>query len=154
MIKENSNGVAYIAKDFSSLLSIKGLSDNLLKTHFTLYQSYAANTNKLLEKLQEIAKSGDPATPEFAEMKRRFGWEWNGMRLHELYFENLAAQSAPLDNNSLFAKKAAENFGSLENWQKNFRAAGAMRGIGWVIAYYDPNANKLINICSLGFIWQ
>lgn len=125
---------------------VKGLSENLLKTHFTLYQGYVANTNKLLEKLLEITRSGDMATPEFAEMKRRFGWEWNGMRLHELYFENLTKNSAPLDKNISFAKKAAENFGSLENWEKNFKATGAMRGIGWVVAYYDPSAKRLFNI--------
>ncbi|MBU4338108.1 Fe-Mn family superoxide dismutase [Patescibacteria group bacterium] len=138
--------MAYEAKNFEHLLGIEGLSENLLKTHFTLYQGYIANTNKLLEKLLELTKTGDLATPEFAEMKRRFGWEWNGMRLHELYFENLAKNSSPLDKNSPFAKKAAENFGSLETWEKNFKATGAMRGVGWTIAYYEPSAKRLLNI--------
>lgn len=93
----------------------------------------------------EITKTGNLATLEFAEMKRRFGWEWNGMRLHELYFENLTKNNAPLDKNSIFAKKIAENFGSLENWEKDFKATAAMRGIGWTIAYYDSNAKKLFN---------
>ncbi len=137
--------MTYIAKDFSSLIGIAGLGENLLKTHFALYQGYAANTNKLLDKLSEIIKAGDAAAPEFAEMKRRFGWEWNGMRLHELYFENLTKNGNLPDKNSAFAKKAAEDFGSLENWKKDFKATGAMRGIGWTIAYFDPATNRLFN---------
>lgn len=139
--------MAYIAKDFSSLLGLKGFSSNLLKTHFTLYQGYVTNTNKLIEKLLGAAKSGgDLAIPEFAEMKRRFSWEWNGMRLHELYFENLAKSGVLLDKNSAFAKKAAENFGSIELWEKAFRTTGMMRGIGWIIACYDPLGDKIFNI--------
>lgn len=146
MMEKISNNAEYIVKDFSGLFGIKGLSENLLKTHFTLYQGYVANTNKLLGKLLAITNTGDMTTPEFAEMKRRFGWEWNGMRLHELYFENLAKNGNSPDKNSAFAKKAAENFGSLENWEKNFKATGAMRGVGWAIAYYDPTSKRLLNI--------
>lgn len=138
--------MTYVAKDFSALLGIKGLSENLLKTHFALYQGYVTNTNKLQEKLSEIIKTSDPTAPEYTEMKRRFGWEWNGMKLHELYFENLTKNSAPLDKNSPFAKKAAEDFGSLENWEKDFKATGAMRGIGWTMTCFDPNADRLSNI--------
>lgn len=145
MIEKISNEAAYAAKDYSSLIGIKGFSENLLKTHLALYQGYVANTNKLLEKLSGMMKSGGVAVPEFAEIKRRFGWEWNGMRLHEYYFENLAESGAPLDKKSPFAEKAAEDFGSIENWEKDFKTAGSLRGIGWTIAYYDPNSQKLIN---------
>lgn len=139
--------MTYNAKDFSSLIGIKGLSENLLKAHFMLYQGYVANTNKFREKLAGMTKSGgDLAAPEFAEMKRRFGWEWNGMRLHELYFENLAVSDALLNKESSFAQKAAEDFGSWENWEKNFKATGSLRGIGWAIVYYDPTAKRLFNI--------
>ena len=66
------------------------------------------------------------------------------MRLHELYFENLGG-TAPLDKGSRIAAKMAESFGSVENWEKDFRATGAMRGIGWVALYQDPANGQLIN---------
>lgn len=147
MIKKTSDEATYVAKNFSSLMGIKGLSENLLKTHFALYEGYIGNTNKLIEKLLSIARSGgDLSAPEFAEMKRRFGWEWNGMRLHELYFENITKNSVLLDKNSSFAQKTAKNFGSIELWEKAFRATGMMRGIGWVVAYYDPLGDKIFNL--------
>jgi hypothetical protein len=67
---------------------MEGFSETLIKNHFTLYQGYVTNTNKAMEIMAQMLKEGKTATPEFAEIRRRFGWEFNGMRLHELYFEN------------------------------------------------------------------
>jgi Fe-Mn family superoxide dismutase len=136
--------MAYIAKDYSKLLGMEGFSDTLLKNHFTLYQGYVTNTNKLIDILNQMLKEGKVGTPEFAELKRRFGWEFNGMRLHEYYFENLGGKEGLEKTGKLF-KKISEEFGSLETWEKEFRAIGTMRGIGWAILYQDPVSGKLIN---------
>ncbi|HUJ16382.1 MAG TPA: Fe-Mn family superoxide dismutase [Nitrospirota bacterium] len=133
----------YAAKDYAKLVGMQGFSENLLKNHFTLYQGYVTNTNKVLDALDQYAKDGKTATPEFAELKRRLGWEFNGMRLHEYYFENLGGNGAARDGKAV--KKIAENFGSYETWEKDFKATGAMRGIGWVALYQDTTANRLIN---------
>jgi superoxide dismutase, Fe-Mn family len=134
----------YTAKDYAKVLGTPGLSDTLLKNHFTLYQGYVTNTNKVLDILGLMAKDGKAGTPEFAELKRRLGWEFNGMRLHELYFENLGGK-APLDAASKLGRRIAEQYGDVESWEKEFRATGAMRGIGWVVLYEDPTNGRLIN---------
>lgn len=136
----------YEAKDYSRLLGTAGFSDQLLNNHFTLYQGYAKNTNTLLEKLDSLLKADQASTPEYAELSRRLGWEFNGMRLHEYYFENLSKESvAPNASSSLMQKIVAE-FGSFENWEKDFRAVGAMRGIGWTVLYYDQIGERLLNM--------
>ncbi len=136
--------MTYSAKDYSKLIGMEGFSDALLKNHFTLYQGYVTNTNKVLDTLAQMLKDDKTVAPEFAELKRRLGWEFNGMRLHEYYFENLGGK-APLDRNGRLAKKIAEDFGSYEAWEKDFKAVGAMRGIGWVVLYQDTANKKLIN---------
>ena len=78
--------MAYNAKDYNRLIGMEGFSDTLLKNHFTLYQGYVTNTNKLMDALSQLLKEGKTGTPEYAELKRRLGWEFNGMRLHEYYF--------------------------------------------------------------------
>jgi Fe-Mn family superoxide dismutase len=87
---------------------------------------------------------GKTAGPEYAELKRRLGWEFNGMRLHEYYFENLGGPR-PLDKNGPLGKKLAADFGSYEAWEKDFKGTGTMRGIGWVVLYQDPATGGLIN---------
>jgi len=121
-----------------------GFSEALLKNHFTLYQGYVTNTNKLSDLIGRLLAEGKTATPEYAELKRRFGWEWNGMRLHELYFENLGGKGV-LDPASKLGKAVAAEFGSVEKWEAEFRAAGAMRGIGWVVLYQDRLGGRLFN---------
>ncbi|MDP3047803.1 MAG: Fe-Mn family superoxide dismutase, partial [Thermodesulfovibrionales bacterium] len=134
----------YAAKDYSKLIGMEGFSETLLKNHFTLYQGYITNTNKALDTLDQMLKDGKTGAPEFAELKRRLGWEFNGMRLHEYYFENLGGKGGP-DKGGKLAKKLAEGFGSYEAWEKDFKATGTMRGIGWVALYQDNQSGRLIN---------
>lgn len=134
----------YAAKEYTRIIGMQGFSETLLKNHFTLYQGYVTNTNKVLDTLDQLTKDGKAATLEFAELKRRLGWEFNGMRLHEYYFENLGGKGS-MDKNGKLAQKLAQSFGSAEAWEKEFRATGAMRGIGWVVLYHDTAANRLIN---------
>jgi Fe-Mn family superoxide dismutase len=134
----------YVARDYSSLIGLQGFSDTLLKNHFTLYQGYVANTNKVAETLDQMLKDGKTGAPEYAELKRRFGWEFNGMRLHEYYFENLGGKTA-LDHYGPLGKQMQCDFGSYEAWEKDFRATGAMRGIGWVALYQDRESKRLFN---------
>lgn len=136
--------MAYTAKDYSKLLGMDGFSETLLKNHFTLYQGYVTNTNKLLDSLAAMLKDGKVGTPEYAELKRRMGFEFNGMRLHEYYFENLGGKTG-LDKSGKLGKKLADNFGSYEDWEKDFKGTGAMRGIGWAVLYQDSATGSLIN---------
>ncbi|HIJ61018.1 MAG TPA: superoxide dismutase [Nitrospirae bacterium] len=135
--------MSYTAKDYSKLIGIEGFSETLLKNHFTLYNGYVTNTNKLMDTLSLMLKEGKASTPEYAELKRRFGWEFNGMRLHEYYFENLGGKG--LSKDGKFAKLVSPSFGSLEEWEKDFRATGTMRGIGWAIVYQDLSNGKVFN---------
>lgn len=131
----------YEPKDFSHLLGIDGMSDALLQNHFTLYQGYVKNTNALLEKFKTL----EAGSPEYGELHRRFGWEWNGMRLHELYFGNMVKGGVALSERVL-KQKIDATWGSVENWQKEFIGMGAMRGIGWVILCHDKKDGKLFNV--------
>ena len=135
----------YQAKSFDHLLGTEGFSDKLLKDHFTLYQGYVTNTNKLVQQMTELWDQNKADTPQFAEFKRRFGWEFNGMRLHELYFGNMKKGGSKLDEESDLAGAIREEFGNFAGWEKSFRAVAAMRGIGWAVLYYDPIGERLFN---------
>lgn len=136
---------AYQAKDYSRLLGTPGLSDALLNNHFKLYQGYVKNTNLLLENTNKFLSEGKDRSPEYAELKRRLGWEFNGMRLHEYYFENLGGKES-LDPKSELYQKIVQDFGSLETWRQDFISTGMIRGIGWTVLYLDPQSGRLVNM--------
>lgn len=136
--------MAYTAKDFSHLIGMPGFSDALLNNHFTLYQGYVTNTNKLLDALARLEREGKADWPEFSELKRRFGWEFDGMRVHEFYFGNLGGRG-DLSQAGELRQVLEAQFGSYEAWEKDFRATGMIRGIGWVILYQDTATGRLLN---------
>ncbi len=136
----------YQIQNFDHLLGLNGFSDNALKIHFSLYQGYVNNTNKLIEIINELTTANKINIPEYAELKRRFGWEFNGMRLHEYFFETMTKNKNKLEENSTLYKKITTDFGSFDNWLTDFKNTASARGIGWVILYFDQKANRLFNV--------
>jgi len=128
-----------------NLSGLNGISDKTLETHFGLYEGYVKNTNLLNEQIAGKIESGHAAATdlEFSELNRRLAFEYNGMRLHELYFNNLTTGSgAPGDE---VTKALATVYGDFETWKKDFAAIGSMRGVGWAIAYQDPSNGRITN---------
>ncbi len=142
--KSVANNADYPVKDYAYLFGMSGFSDELLKMHFQLYRGYVKNTNLLLARLKELESTGKEQSYDYGALKRRFGWEFDGMRLHELYFENLGGKQV-LDKSLPFYQQLLKSFGSYEAWRKSFIATGMMRGIGWAILYRDPKSGRLIN---------
>lgn len=136
--------IEYKAKDFSHLIGMKGFSEGLLKMHFTLYNGYVKNTNLLIKLLGEYASGEKKFDYDYQALKRRFGWEFDGMRLHELYFSNLGGKKA-VDKKSSLYTMIERDFGSYDKWKADFVATGMMRGVGWAILYFDPKADRLFN---------
>jgi Fe-Mn family superoxide dismutase len=136
--------MAYEAKDYTRLIGMEGFSETLLRNHFTLYQGYVTNTNRLLDTLGQMAKDAKFATPEYAELKRRMGFEFDGMRLHEYYFENMGGKG-DLSQSAALGQTLAADFGSYQAWEADFKGTGTMRGVGWVVLYRDNMAGRLIN---------
>jgi superoxide dismutase, Fe-Mn family len=134
--------MSYIAKNYDRLLGTAGFSDKLLKTHFKLYEGYVAHINKMIEFLNHAEKD----TQAYDEVKRRFSWEFNGMRLHEAYFGNMTKSFEDLNPRSDLAKQMTVSFGSIEAWEKDFLAVSSMRGIGWAVLAWDPEGKKLFNV--------
>lgn len=131
----------YTAKDYTHLLGLPGFSDTMLNNHFALYQGYVKNTNLLMEKLDAL----ESGTPEYYELKRRLGWEFDGMRMHELYFTNMSKESIPFPVDSALGNKIVATWGSVESWKESFSKLGMMRGIGWVVLLEDTVSKELFH---------
>jgi len=137
----------YVAKDFN-LAGLNGISDKTLETHFGLYKGYVTNTNTLNEQISGLIKNGKAgsADPAFAELTRRLGFEYNGMRLHEYYFGNMTANGKGQPNSETKLMKAiTESFGDFETWKTDFVKVGGMRGVGWAITFQDPFTSRISN---------
>jgi Fe-Mn family superoxide dismutase len=124
--------------------ALDGFSEEQLAQHWKLYEGYVENVNKLNSALAELSARRSFG-PEFAELKRRLGFEYDGMILHEHYFGILKPRQAAPAADSEFASALKPSFKGFDAWKEEFAAMGAMRGVGWVILYLDPQSGALSN---------
>src|SRR5213593_1532068 len=140
--------VTYKPKQFN-LSGLQGVSDKTLQMHFKLYEGYVNSVNELNEKIADVLKDGKvdkEEVPAYSELTRRLGFEYNGMVLHEYYFQNLKRGGAGQpESRSAFTKAAEASFGSFDVWKTDFVGVGKMRGVGWAICYQDPNSGHISN---------
>ena len=121
------------------LPDIKGISKEQLALHISLYEGYVTNVNTLMTQMNALAKLGDEFTYSVTELRRRLGFEWNGMRLHELYFGALEGGAKVLLADTKLFEALAKQYGSFSNWLEIFSKLSA-RGPGWALLNYDPVA--------------
>ena len=140
---------SYQARQFN-LSGLKGISDQTLEIHFKLYEGYVKETNNLTERITEFIRDGkvdQEEMPAYSELTRRLGFEYNGMVLHEYYFENLKSGGGVGDpaTSSQFLKAAESTFGSYDIWKTDFVGIGKMRGVGWAICNQNPANGRISN---------
>jgi superoxide dismutase, Fe-Mn family len=140
---------SYQAREFN-LAGLNGISDQTLEMHFKLYEGYVKETNKLSEAIYKFIQDGQvdqEEMPAYSELTRRLGFEYNGMVLHEYYFDNLKSGggTGDADRTAQFARAAESSFGTYEIWKADFVGIGKMRGVGWAICYENPGNGRLSN---------
>lgn len=120
--------------------ALSGISDDQIAQHWKLYEGYVKSANGLIE---GVARA-EAGSPPWAELKRRLGFEVDGIVLHEYYFGNLARGSTLRPAGDL-APDLGATWGSVGAWRKDFAKTGGMRGVGWAIVYHDPATGDLFN---------
>jgi Fe-Mn family superoxide dismutase len=141
--KSEGDGV-FAAHDFD-LSQVQGLSREALELHLDLYRGYVKAVNELLA--EDKPTSGRmPASVISARSSARFAFEWNGMTMHESFFETLAgSHDAPLPIDGCIAAAAKRSYGGLEQWQADCLQLAETRGVGWVVCSYDPRSERLFD---------
>jgi superoxide dismutase, Fe-Mn family len=135
--------MTYTARTFD-LPGLTGISADQVAVHLALYQGYVTHTNLILEKIAAL-READAAGNAYLinELRRRLGFEFDGMRMHEYYFEQFVGGAQALASESPFAAAAAEKYGDTDGLITHLKEVAGTRGIGWVVLYADPSAHTL-----------
>ena len=133
----------YNAQTFD-LPDLPGLSEKQITAHIGLYEGYVKHINHLREQIHDLsAQDAEKYAYSIMELRRRLGFEFNGMRMHEYYFSQFEGGTQEINQDSVLAKACTEKYGSFENYIEHFKTVGMSRGIGWTILYADPKAHTL-----------
>ena len=127
---------------------LKGVSAKTTEEHLKLYSGYVKNTNGVIEKIstlsQEMFKDGKDNSYLIGELFRRFSFEYNGMRNHEVYFDSLSDGPKALNPESELAKKIVETCDSVEILLMGLKNMALTRGVGWAVLWYDKKDKRLL----------
>jgi Fe-Mn family superoxide dismutase len=138
---EAGNTTVYQARPFD-LSRLQGISSQTIETHLGLYRGYVEQLNELVSESKATASSADGT----ASRVRRFAFEYNGVVLHELFFEQLSGPGSPQwSSGSVVAEAADIAFGGTEEWRRDIYALAATRGVGWVVCARDSMKNRIFN---------
>ena len=135
--------MTYTSKTFE-LRTLKGISQQSLTEHVGLYNGYVKHYNLATDLMGKYVNEPD-AQYIITELNRRRSFEYNGIKNHEYYFEDLSGELIALDPNSTLAQKINETWGSFEGWRAEFEKIAMTRGVGWAILSYDPETGILQN---------
>lgn len=130
----------YEARKFN-LPALPGISEKQIAVHLALYEGYVKHTNVLRQQIADL-EAADKEKHAYAimEVRRRLGFEFNGMRMHEFYFSQLEGGAKEHTPGSALEQAVAEKYGSWDQFIAHMTAVAMSRGIGWSILYFDTVA--------------
>ena len=135
--------MTYTPKTFN-LPALEGISEKQIKVHLALYEGYVKHVNLIMSTIALYEGTTDEGGKYgITEMRRRFAFEFDGMRMHEYYFSQFEGGQTSLSVDSALAKAATLKYGSTEGLVAHIKEVSGTRGIGWVVVYNDPSGNTL-----------
>jgi Fe-Mn family superoxide dismutase len=125
--------------DFSYLKEkMPKLDPKLLDIHLALYQGYVQQVNFIDE---NMLKATDPFMKQ--ALRKQYGFEYDGARLHELYFSQLGGKGYNPKVKLRIGDALIELYGSMENFIDQVKSYAKTRGIGWVILFGEIATSKI-----------
>ncbi len=126
----------YEAKEYN-LPDLSGLSAKQLEVHLGLYNGYVAYVNKLQEQLESLMQDKEKNAYAIESVRRRIGFEFNGMRMHELYFDQFESGATDEARGGALDEIVSNKFGDFDAFLETFKSTAMTRGIGWTILAID-----------------
>ena len=135
--------MTYEPKQFT-IPSLTGISERTIEEHLKLYTGYVKHVNLIHEKIEELKQDSEKNAYALAEVQRRLGFEFGGMKNHEYYFAQFEGGATELKEDSELHAHIVKQWGSLDAFIAQCKATAMTRGIGWVMLYIDRSAGRLV----------
>jgi Fe-Mn family superoxide dismutase len=139
--------MTYEPKTFA-VPELAGMSKEGIDQHLALYAGYVKNFNAVSAAIEALLADPEKNALAIVELRRRHSFEFDGMKLHELYFPQLGNPQA-LNPQSELGLALAAHWGSAEAAEARVRQTAGIRGPGWSVLYYNPE-NKAFHMSFVG----
>lgn len=122
------------------------LSQKSKNAHVELYKDYIASLNKISSELDSAERNDvNSRHSNFRSLKLDEVYNLNATWLHELHFANCFDPHSEIVMDSLSFLKLQRDFGTFEDWQRDFMACAMSAGNGWAVCGYHMFLKKYVN---------
>ena len=132
----------YTARTFD-IPALDGLSQKQMEVHLGLYEGYVQHVNLIRSKIAKLKEEKEDNAYLINELRRRFAFEFDGMRMHEYYFVQFEGGFQAASEGTPLMNAANEKYGSWDAFIAHIKEVAGTRGIGWVTVYYDPKGRTI-----------
>jgi len=122
------------------------LSEENINNHIELYEDYLDKFNLTSTRVDAADKSSAHTNhSDYRSFKVDETFNMNGAYLHELYFANIGDNQSRIAMDSLSYMRLNRDFGTFDDWQRDFIACGKSSRCGWVITYLNMYTQTYMN---------
>ena len=123
------------------------LSDKNKEAHQKLLEKYVESLNTVSAKLDTVdLEDANPNYCDFRNLKIDEVYNMNAAYLHALFFENISDQRSIITMDSMAFMRIERDFGSFDNWQKEFVACALSSRNGWAVTVYSHMLKRYLNV--------
>lgn len=132
----------YTARTFT-IPSLTGISEKQIEVHLGLYNGYVKNLNTLIEEISTLEKDPEQHMLALETLRRRIGWEFNGMRNHEFYFAQFEKDPHPYEAATTLRTALSHTYATFDDFIAHFKRICLSRGPGWALLVQDRTTKEL-----------
>ena len=138
---------SYVVQTKKFNLTTEFLSEKNKSAHLQVMEDYIESLNTVSAKLDAVDRSDASAnSSEFRSLKIDEAHNLNAAFLHGLHFENISDMQSQLTMDSLTFMRLERDFGTFDDWQKDFIACALSSRGGWVVTVYNSFLNRYMNV--------
>lgn len=143
--QENLLEEAFVAQSKKFNVNTDFLSNANIQNHISLYEDYIEKFNFANAKLASMPPEGNSNHSEYRSVKLDETYNMNAAYLHELFFANMADNNSQINMDSLSYMRLTRDFGTFDDWQKDFMACALSARCGWVVTYLNTYTQSYMN---------
>ena len=138
---------AYVTASKKFDLNTELLSQKAKKAHSNLYDDYSDKLNVVSAQLDVAEReSANPNYSYYRCLKQEEIHNLNGSYLHTLHFDNISDLNSVITMDSITFLRLERDFGTFEDWQKDFIACALSARNGWALTVYSTVLGRYLNI--------
>lgn len=137
---------AYASQQKKFNINTDFLSEKNINNHKELYKQYIEDLNKISAKLDSVDRSSVNSNHDpYRGLKLDETYNMNAVYLHELFFANIGDNNSQINMDTLSYMRLNRDFGTFDDWQKDFMACALSSRCGWAVTYLNTYTQTYMN---------